>query len=549
MRQKQKGRTQKKRRVRHFPEPCKPEMNFHECELAILRQAIDTIEVNTKQVSAQSPEVKKMITIVESFLKETKCICYGGTAINNILPPEVQFYDRDIEIPDYDFYSRTPVEHARQLADTFYKMGYADVEAKAGVHFGTYKVFVNFIPMADITLLHEELYENISRESIEIDGIQYAPANFLRMNMFLELSRPNGDVSRWEKVLKRLTLLNAHYPLSAKGCESIDFQRSMDTKSEEDGSEIYFIVRDVFIEQKVIFFGGYASALYSEYMPEKQQQIVKSIPDFDVLCENAKLCANILIERLKEEGHPNSKIVKHEAVGEIVPVHYEIMVGEDTLALIYEPIACHNYNEIEVEHKKIRVATIDTILSFYLAILFTDQGQHHKDRLMCMSKFLFEVEQHNLLSQKGLLKRFSLRCYGDQPTLESIRSEKADMFRKLKKKRNSAEWDSWFLKYTPGENSAKNKKTLVDATKTKTKSKTKTKNNIDPSNIDPSIQGTNFWEDSETPQSQKSASTTIEPSDTKRSTTRSAMRTPDTTASRKSKKNLSFSENVDEYLF
>ena len=28
----------------------------------------------------------KMIKIVEEFLKETKCVCYGGTAINNILP-------------------------------------------------------------------------------------------------------------------------------------------------------------------------------------------------------------------------------------------------------------------------------------------------------------------------------------------------------------------------------------------------------------------------------------------------------------------------------
>jgi hypothetical protein len=521
MRQKKRGknnkfRTQKKKQVRSFPEPCKSEMTFHECELAILRQAIDTIEVNAKQVSAQNPEVKKMIKIVETFLKDTKCICYGGTAINNILPPEVQFYDRDIEIPDYDFFSRTPVEHAKQLADTFYKMGYVDVEAKAGVHFGTYKVFVNFIPMADITMLHDELYENIKKDAIIIDDILYAPPNFLRMNMFLELSRPNGDVSRWEKVLKRLTLLNTHYPLSANSCETIDFQRSMDTKSEEDGSAIYFIVRDAFIEQKVIFFGGYASALYSEYMPRKQQQIVKSIPDFDVLCENAKLCANVVIEKLKEKGHANSTIIKHDAVGEIVPVHYEILVGEDTLALIYEPIACHNYNEIEVDKQKIRVATIDTILSLYLAILFTDQGQHHKDRLMCMSKFLFEVEQHNLLSQKGLLKRFSLRCYGEQPTLESIRSEKADMFRKLKGKKNTAEWDSWFLKYTPGELSDKNKNTPRTTKKTKEMSQ----------------------------QSQKDMSS--HPDKTALSMTKSSLRT---IGSKTRKKSLSFSEKNDEFLF
>ena len=45
------------------------------------------------------------------------------------------------------------------------------------------------------------------------------------MLMYLELSRPNGDVGRWEKVLKRLTLLNKHYPLRGKSCEEEDIQR------------------------------------------------------------------------------------------------------------------------------------------------------------------------------------------------------------------------------------------------------------------------------------------------------------------------------------
>ena len=44
-------------------------------------------------------------------------------------------------------------------------------------------------------------------KNAKINGIQYAPPNFLRMNMFIELSRPAGDVSRWEKVLKRMILL------------------------------------------------------------------------------------------------------------------------------------------------------------------------------------------------------------------------------------------------------------------------------------------------------------------------------------------------------
>ncbi len=86
------------------------------------------------------------------------------------------------------------------------------------MHHGTYKVFVNFIPVADISQLSREIFNKIKKDAIRVDGILYAPPNFLRMAMYLELSRPDGDVGRWEKVLKRLILLNKNYPLKNKNC-------------------------------------------------------------------------------------------------------------------------------------------------------------------------------------------------------------------------------------------------------------------------------------------------------------------------------------------
>jgi len=67
-----------------------------------------------------------------------------------------------------------------------------------------------------------------------------------------------------------------------------------------------------------------------------------------------------------------------------------------------------------------------------------------------MSKMLFEIEQRNRLEQKGILKRFSIKCYGKQPSLEDIRAEKTEMFQKMADKRGTAEYDEWFLKYNPG---------------------------------------------------------------------------------------------------
>ncbi len=460
-------------------EACNDNMTFQDCELAILRQAVDENEKIQGEKIANSDQIKKMIDILEEFLVRKKLVCYGGTAINNILPKYAQFYNKEIEIPDYDFYSPNALDDAKELTDIYYAAGYQEVEAKSGVHKGTYKVFVNFIPMADITQIHPELFKSISKEAISVSGIKYSPPNLLRMNMYLELSRPAGDISRWEKVLKRLTLLNKYHPMNVGyDCNTIDFQRKMDTNT-EDSDKIYVTVRDTFIEMGAIFFGGYASSLYSRYMPKEHQHLVRKIPDFDVLIEDPEKCAAIIKERLEDAGFKKITIVEHEAFDEIIPRHIEIKIGKETVAFIYEPIACHNYNTIRIGNQEINVATIDTILNFYLAFMYSNAIYYYKDRILCMAQFLFNVEQQNRLEQKGLLKRFSSSCYGKQETLESIRAIKADKYKELKGDKNSRDFKEWFFKYNPGENKdmKKMKKTRVYKKEAETDSITRGKKN------------------------------------------------------------------------
>jgi hypothetical protein len=469
-----KNRTTNKYRT----ELCKDDMTFQDCELAVLRHAVDENETLQGQKIANSEDVKDIIKIVEDFLMKKKLVCYGGTAINAILPKYAQFYNRDLEVPDYDFFSNNALDDAKELADIYFEQGYTDVEAKSGVHAGTYKVFVNFIPVADITYLDNEIYQAIKKEAILRMGILYAPPNYLRMSMYLELSRPHGDTSRWEKVLKRLNLLNKHYPLTtAVDCNTVDFQREMDS-ADEDVTRLYFLVRDALIDQGVIFFGGYASSLYSRYMTKSQSNLLKKIPDFDVLSEDNEKTAMIIMERLQESGFKNVKIINHGPIGEVIPERTEIRVGKDTLAFIYKPIACHSYNTITIAEKDINVATIDTMLSFYLAFIYADKPfpYFNKDRILCMAKFLFDVEEENRLEQKGLLKRFTTTCYGNQTTLETIRAEKAEKFKELVGKRGTRDYEMWFLKYVPAnmvKNAEKIREGPIEASKKPRKNKTR----------------------------------------------------------------------------
>ncbi len=613
---------------RHDDDPADKKMSFEEKELKILREAVDLVEKRKGAAVIQDPKVQKIISIVEKFIADKKLVCYGGTAINNILPENAQFYNKDIELPDYDFYSDKALDHAKELADIYYKAGYEDVEAKSGVHHGTYKVFVNFTGIADITQMEPALFKAISRDAIIKKGIRYAPPDFLRMAMYLELSRPDGDVSRWEKVQKRLTLLNNHYPLKGYDCDKIEYQRGFDdatsasktgeisisrkksatrqrtlsrtrtrtrttvknggsgasvkahkreairaimkkykgldkymkhlyhaVKSHEETigdfkytveedklthryrliasyerlfgkddeyvlysmksreldaeatptpsrsrsrsrsreysvnktqlsysserekelaeTDIYNIVRRVFIQNRAVFFGGYANILYSRYMPKHQRRIIEKIPDFDILSENPRELCEEVVRELTAHNYTGVKYTKHAGVGEVISEHYDIRVGDEIIAFLYKPLACHSYNTIRINDdshghghgESIRIATIDTMLSFYLAFIYADRVYYDINRILCMSQFLFDVQQHNRLKQNGLLRRFTINCYGKQPTLESMRFEKTAKYEELKGKRGSREFEEWFLRYVPYENAGAGANTRAKKTR------------------------------------------------------------------------------------
>jgi hypothetical protein len=425
-------------------------LSFEEKELCILRNAVDKAEAKTGKKMNSSSDIASIIGILEQFLRRKKLICYGGTAINNILPVNDQFYNKDIEIPDYDFYSPKAIADAKELADIYAKQDYLDIEVRAGVHVGTYKLYVNFIQIADITQLEPTLYKVLLSKSIRKNGISYAPPDFLRLNMYQELASPAGDVSRWEKVYKRLILLNKHYPLKNNPkCSELNFMRDF-TGNAELNDTIYDIVKNTMIDEGVVFIGGYASSLYGRYMPAQQRKQLQHVPDFDVLSLDPMTTALIVKERLEDAGFKNVKINKKPKIDdEMLLEHYEVVVENDTVCFIYKPNGCYSFNTISIEKKVVNVATIETMLLFLLAFTFSDRPYYDVERILCMAQYLFNVQAVNRLNQKGLLKRFTIECYGNDETLTDIRSKKAEKYKELKLLPDMKEYEKYFLKYVP----------------------------------------------------------------------------------------------------
>ena len=366
-------------------------------------------------------------------------------------------------------YSKNAINDAKKLVDLYAFHGFNETEAKAGVHDGTYKVYVNFIPIADITQIPKGLFDAIKKDAIKVDGMLHSPPNLLRMSMYLELSRPFGDVSRWEKILKRLILLNKHFPLKPRNCETIDFQRNDKLPLNQD--KIYHIFKQIFIDENVVFFGAYALSKYSVYMPLHLKKKFKKIPDFDVLSTEPSVVATKIKNELSKNDINNCEIIKHAKIGEIIPEHHEIKIGDNSIAFIYKPIACHSYNVITDGKNKLKIATIDTMLSFYLAFLYANMKHYDKGRILCMSKYLFEVQAKNRLAQKGVLKRFSINCYGHQKTLKEIFSEKNEKFKQIK--RGSKKYDKYFLRYRNGHSKTQKNQKMQKMKKTQKNRKNK----------------------------------------------------------------------------
>jgi hypothetical protein len=392
-------------------------------ELSAVQNAMVLADEKQNKELVNNTQVKQIIEVLQDFLRRKQLICYGGTAVNNILPADMQFYDLDTEIPDYDFYSKTPMDDAKELADIYHAAGHP-VQAKAGIHEGTFKVFVDYIPIADITNLPEPIYDAIKPDVIVRDGISYAPANFLKMNMYLELSRPDGDTTRWEKIYKRLQLLNKAYPPNETESECSTDGTSNDVKSA--------LIEYIASLDEVVFLAGV-----------NLKNVDVDYGTIDLLSERPREVA----EKIKSFLSSQNKVATIEsqaALGEIIPESFTISIGSAKVVHIYQPVACHNYNETTYNGHQIRVATTDTMLNFYLAFLYVGNNGGHK-RVLCTVNSLFDLEKR----QKG--KRFSMNCIGKQQTLLDIRKKKSEMFIKLENQQGTREYDWWFLNYDPAQ--------------------------------------------------------------------------------------------------
>jgi hypothetical protein len=404
-------------------------------QLDLLAKVADEANEIIKYESAHNPEVQYAIDIVASFLRRKNRVCYGGTAINAILPKSLRFYDPQKDLPDYDFFTPDPEQDIHDIVKDLQQAGFPDVIERVGIHEGTHKILVNFVPIADISTLDPEIYKVLYKRSIEKDGIHYADPDFLRMMMYLEISRPRGQVERWPKVFERLTLLNSGFP--PKVCR---------TKTEDLVNRVQLPIAlrktllDYVIENRRVLMGAEVISMY-DWLISKSRRFKPNISWF--LKKNGMIVflspeAERDGQRLKEIfASDGVSIKKYEAKGELVPERVVMSYEKMPFVEILQEIACHSFTSLPIGGgKTLQVASLETMITFYFALMmFTKDEKILQFYMTCLCQKLVELSE--VLHRRGgvgPIPSFSIECTGYQKGYATLLKEKFERIAREKKK-------------------------------------------------------------------------------------------------------------------
>jgi len=397
-----------------------------------LQFAIDRANERINYESAHNEELLRALSVVHDFIKRKKRICYGGTAMNAILPENRRFYDPDTDLPDYDFYTPTADMDVDELVNDLTKAGFKDVYHKVGMHAGTKKILVNFVAVADVSEISPELFAIMYRRSITDNGMHYTDPDVLRMMMYLEISRPRGEVDRWTKVFDRLQLINQEFPIKA-GCSGSGEKRQRHMKVIP--TDIRKKILDFCIEQQRILCNGSLATIYSQGIRQGKAKFVVG-PGGPLLFTSSdpKSDATALRSIINNE---KIKLYLHPERGELVPLRIELRMGDDPICMFVEETACHSFNKVPLPDKrKINIASLEFLITLYLSIdIFTNHSSDYLgERIVCQVKKFISLAHENYRASRSMFPAFSLSCQGHQVGYASLLKAKVQRVKAEKEK-------------------------------------------------------------------------------------------------------------------
>jgi hypothetical protein len=380
--------------------------------------------------------------LAREYIQANNLILFGGYALNMIFPEKQKFYDR-YELPDFDVFAPDAEKHAKALANLYKKKGYNYVDVRLAMHVGSFKVFAEFMPIADLRDVPKKMFDKMiimsGKQKSDITKLvgpldfHVAPLEFLRFSVHHEISEPRGEVSRWKKVYSRFLSLHELYPYTY---DSSCLKKMMNHVKDPNIRKVLDNIHKYADQHHLPHIGSSAFLYTMEHIGKQVRPysyLDSSMGCIELLCDTAKQTSEELHQQLSM-AFPDQKLVLMQH-GDDGPYEHNVpfytiscqearskVKSNLTLAAIHQSVSCHSI--IKVSNRKI--GNIDTQIRFLFHYIFHDMSKAYEEKRKCMINTLYNIAYDNKYRHKLITTRFNLDCYGYQPSLNSAKRMKLE---------------------------------------------------------------------------------------------------------------------------
>ena len=268
------------------------------------------------------------------------------------------------------------------------------------MHDGTYKVFVDFQRVADITQIPPPVFRHMKRlkaSRASSKKLPVVPVEFLKMSLHLELSHPMGYIERWQKLYPRMKKLYHHYP--AKKCN-----KTLAATSQQDPQRSI----EKMLKTNHIVLAGFAAA--RAYLPG----VV--VPFYEVIAKDPTTIIN------KAHTLVAGSTVEHidQSDGFLMPPATVLKKANKVLLVAYPTSGCHAITKTD---DGFTVLSIDSLLMYEYAMVLTPNPIVPTKDTRCLIGKLVDAES-KADTTSGIFSRFTLECFGEQEGMRTIKEKR-----------------------------------------------------------------------------------------------------------------------------
>jgi len=310
----------------------------------------------------QKETLVKALNIVKQFIIDESLILVGGMAIDFSLRLKGEKLYEDNKFPDYDFYSPIFHIHAYKLGQLLVDHGMENISVIRGKHVSTMRVRINFITVADITYIPENIFKKLPTMEYNIGEkqiIKIIHPHYQMIDQHRSLSLPlenppqENAMSRWKKDQERFTLLYNHYKIEnieIKDFKTVNVNLDMTKERCINGAiALAFWFRKASLINKKYGTEIYTSSLIFE---DSLKEIKAVIPE--------KLSIVLYVNDI--ESFESKDITMYNPVVDKLPARKEFTIKKDKYK-IYDTfgslLSAYNY-------KNMYIANLQAIMEYFL---------------------------------------------------------------------------------------------------------------------------------------------------------------------------------------